>query len=1175
MPGAGLPVGASDRMNRLPDGTFRFSPRDLVAYLEGDFAAWCERMLAEGHGNGKVGARADAPAWAVPDAKDEEAALAARMGLDHELRYLNILRGREPRLVEIVRDEPADEGQTTAAMAAGAPVIFQAHLTSGAWHGYPDFLVRCHGNGCPCGSGHYTPWDTKLARSAKPHFLIQLCAYADMLEAVRGYRPGEVVFVLGQGDERSYPTRDYFFYYRQLRRSFADFQTGWRPDRVPDPGLDRGWGRWETAAEQRLESSDHLSRVAGISRGQVRRLEEDGITTLTALAAAQPARKISKVSPPVFERLRSQARLQLESAGQQMPRWQLRPPVPEEPRRGLAQLPEPCDGDVFFDMEGFPYAERGLEYLFGVVTVDEITPKFRAWWAYDDVEERVAFERFIDWVMERRRRWPSLHVYHYAAYEESAIKRLMGKYATRETEVDELLRQGVLVDLYALVRQGFLIGTASYSLKHVERLYLPERTGPVLSAGGSVVEYQRWIDSGEPRDPEASPILQGIRDYNRVDCESLWGLRSWTLDRRRESGIAFVPDPLRDDEPEEPDPERAEVEALAGRLVARGTARLETEPEEGRLDQLVGWLVEFHRREEKPMWWRMFNRHEMTVEDRKEDRDCLGGLSRTNRPAWTIKKSAGHEYSYDATQETRVRVGSRCYIAGTEMSCTVEAMDEDKGLIELKIGKANLLPQYLCLIPAEHVPAEGIKTAVAAYAAAWERGEVASRAVDDLLRRRPPRIAGHDGGRLVRPEDDLVVRTRDLVTRLDGSTLCIQGPPGTGKTYTAAAIIVELLRRGARVGVTAQSHKVILKLMDTVIEAMAREGVTARLCKVTGKDESPLPDGGPIEAVESADVIDVLGDGAVLVGGTAWVFSRPELVGRFDYLFVDEAGQVSLASAVAVGQSARNLILIGDQMQLAQPLQGSHPGETGLSCLEYLLHGRATVPPDLGVFLARSRRMHPDVCRFVSEAIYDGRLDSIPETSRHRVLRSPATSLVPAETGVVWVPVAHDGCTQSSDEECDRIVEIVGELLTRRVVDRDGTERPMTPHDILIVAPFNLQVRCLRGRLDERVRIGSVDLFQGQEAPVVIVSLCASTLDEAPRGASFLLSPNRLNVAVSRAEALAIVVGSPELVDVRCRSVEEMKLVNLLCHLVQYAEETTGVLPIDLTLGSPLPAGRQ
>jgi uncharacterized protein len=598
------------------------------------------------------------------------------------------------------------------------------------------------------------------------------------------------------------------------------------------------------------------------------------------------------------------------------------------------------------------------------------------------------------------------------------------------------------------------------------------------------------------------------------------------------------------------------AEQLAARLRDRSQAP-GGDAEAARLDDLIGCLVEFHRREEKPMWWRMFERHEMTVEERYDDRDCLADLSRTATPPRVIKQSQGQEYRYDPAQETKLGVEDNCYVAGTKLECQIVRMDEDAPLVELKVGPKKSLPDRLCLIPNEWVPAGLIKQAVFRYAEAWERGEVASQAVDDLLRRRPPRIAGHGGGPLVGPDDELLPRVCDLAARLDGGTLCIQGPPGTGKTYTAAAVIVDLLRQGRRIGVTAQSHKVILNLMDAVVEALEREGVTAPLYKVVGQDEDPLPQGSVIRALKSKDVAGVLGDGAVLVGGTAWVFSRAELAGCFDDLIIDEAGQVSLANAVAVGLSTRNLILVGDQMQLSQPTQGTHPGETGLSCLEYLLHGRATVPLDLGVFLGRSRRMHPDVCRFVSDALYDSRLKSIPATERHRVLRGPGTTLVPAETGIVWMPVAHDGCTQSSDEECDAIVAIVEELLGRAVVGREGPARPMTPGDILIVAPFNLQVRCLRDRLDTRVRIGSVDKFQGQEAPVVIVSLCASTLDEAPRGASFLLSPNRLNVAVSRAEALAIVVGSPELIDVRCRSVEEMRLVNLLCHLVQYAEETT------------------
>jgi uncharacterized protein len=407
----------------------------------------------------------------------------------------------------------------------------------------------------------------------------------------------------------------------------------------------------------------------------------------------------------------------------------------------------------------------------------------------------------------------------------------------------------------------------------------------------------------------------------------------------------------------------------------------------------------------------------------------------------------------------------------------------------------------------------------------------------------------------VRATDETVARACELVTRLDESTLCIQGPPGTGKTYTAAAMIVELLSRGARVGITAQSHKVIMNAMRSVAKAMTARKVTARLYKVGDHEDDPLVEQGTVQVVENEEVRGALAGGGCLVGGTAWLFSREELVGEFDYLFIDEAGQFSLANAVAAGQAARNLVLVGDQMQLSQVTRGCHPGDTGLSCLEYFLAGKATIPQHLGIFLAETRRMHPDVCRFVSDAVYEGRLVTIPDTARHRVLRSSATSLVCMETGIAWVPVEHDGCDQKSDEECEKIVAIVEELLGRRVVDRTGIERDMTEGDILVVTPFNLQVRCLREGLRSGVRVGTVDKFQGQEAPVVIVSLCSSTLEDAPRGASFLLDPNRLNVAVSRAEALAIVVGCPELMDVRCRSVEEMRLVNLLCHLVQYAED--------------------
>ncbi len=569
-------------MKALPDGSFRYSPRDLIAYLDGDFAAWCERMYAEGQRTN--GARsAAAPAWAAqPDAQDEEMKLAATKGDEHERRYLEQLRTQYPGMVEFGRDDADGESRTLEAMAAHAPVIYQAHLAADGWGGFPDFLYLCGGDD-GCGGRHYTPWDTKLARSAKPAFLIQLCAYADMLEAMHGYRPPEVVFVFGGGEVRRFSTRDYFHYYRQLRRAFAAFQSDWDPARRPEPGLDRSWGRWEKTAEGLLRESDHLSLVATITRGQVRRLEDAGIATMTALGGCDGGRRVPKVTDAVFQRLRDQARLQIESRGLDRPRWVPRPPDSHEPRRGLALLPPPSAGDVFFDMEGFPYAAGGLEYLFGAVTVGENgKPEFHDWWAHDDREERAAFEGFMDWLVERRTRYPDLHVYHYAAYEQTAVKKLMGKYATREDLVDDLLRADVFVDLYKVVKQGFVIGTPSYSLKEVEHLYLDERTGSVFSAGGSIVEYQRWIDSGEPRQWRRVARAPG---HPRVQPRGLRvGPRSPELAAgaaARERARVHAADPLRTEAPA-PSPERVAAEALADRLVQRGLGREETELGDGR-----------------------------------------------------------------------------------------------------------------------------------------------------------------------------------------------------------------------------------------------------------------------------------------------------------------------------------------------------------------------------------------------------------------------------------------------------------------------------------------------------------------------------------------------------------------------------------------------------------------
>ena len=1152
-------------MHRLPDNSYRFSPRDLIAYLEGDFAAWCERHHAERSHNGGNGAHPNGTY--LPELPDEEMELVFRRGLEHEAAWLAVLKARHPGLVEIARGDGSDGGDgahdaTWLAMKNGAPVIFQGELRAAPWMGIADFLHRLDGP-CTLGTWFYEPRDTKLSRSAKPYFLLQLCAYAEMLEAMQGHRPARFGFVFGDGSETSFRTADVWHYYQRLKRSFEGFQQDWHEHAQPDPALDRTHGRWSATAERLLDERDDLSLVANITRSQIVRLREAGIDTVALLAAIGDT-TIPRMTSATLATLRAQAAMQLRSRATGTLQWGFRAPDPERPRRGLALLPPPSANDVFFDIEGFPFAPGGLEYLFGVVTVDEDAPRFRDWWAHDDMEERRAFEQFVDWVYARWQADPTLHVYHYAAYERTALTRLMGKYATREHEVDQLLRHAVLVDLYPVVLQGVVIGAPSYSLKRVERLYMTPRTGDVVSAGGSVVEYQKWLDEHESPDPAVSPILGRIRNYNKVDCESTVGLRDWLLDRQRDAGVAWLPPTAAGAEVEQPlAPSPAEV--LARILLARAEEQEEREEEEEeeeeeekkdedgageRVTSLLAWLLEFHRREEKPWWWWYFERMDASEEELFDDAECLAGLVRTETPLRAIKRSMGYEYRFDPDQETKLRDGEGCAIAGTDdEKCTIERfVDRDAGLVELKVGPGRSLPDRLSIIPASLIATTPQREAILRYVTRWADDPQTHPALADLIERRPPRLTGAVSSLRIDEAGDLTAQAIDVARRLDHSTLCIQGPPGTGKTTTAAEMILALLADGKRVGIVANGHQVILNLMERIATRGDELEMPPILVKVGGDGDHQLIVSGRAQHIESKAAAGVIAAGPLVIGGTAWLFSRPELAGTLDYLFMEEAGQFSLANAVAVGASAANLILLGDQMQLAQPTQGSHPGESGLSALEYLLEGHATVPKELGIFLGTSYRMHPDVGRIISDAYYDGRLASAPSTASNRIIGADETS-IGLEAGVRFMPVDHAGCTQDSDEEVGAIEAIVKELLGCAVTVKGASSRPMTLNDILIVAPFNMQVRTLKQRLGPAARIGTVDKFQGQEAPVVIVSMCASTLDDAPRGSEFLLSRNRLNVAISRAQALAVVVGSGRLGDVRVRSVEEMQLVSGWCRI--------------------------
>ena len=563
------------------------------------------------------------------------------------------------------------------------------------------------------------------------------------------------------------------------------------------------------------------------------------------------------------------------------------------------------------------------------------------------------------------------------------------------------------------------------------------------------------------------------------------------------------------------------------------------------------------------MWWRMFDRAKATSEELRDDPACIEGVQATGR-SMPEKLSLVQAYRFDPSQECKLAAGDKAKVMFTHnlnAKFTLVELDASAGSLHLKIGKKGLdekcagaFPHQGSLIPDEHVPATPIQTALTEVVAGHLSGNLHPPVAALLNRMAPVTPLQHDD----ESPTEAAIRIADL---MNGGCLVIQGPPGTGKTFTASQVITSLLASGRKIGIASNSHKAVMNLLAACGDAANQCGFQLQGLKVGGEADDPLfachpvvhyvPDAGQARQMYTSGVI----------GGTAWLFTRPEWQGALDFLFIDEAGQVALANAVAMARCAKNLVLLGDQMQLEQPVQGSHPGDAGLSALQYALKDmdaslpdspimHAVVPPNYGLFLGESRRMHPAVCRFISESMYEGRLVSHPDCARQRIVVPPdANGLITSGSGIVFSGVEHDGNIQQSDEEVERVMIIFQELLGRLYTDKDGATRPLALEDMLFIAPYNAQVRVLKVALPAGARVGSVDKFQGQEAPVCILSLCSSYGEYGSRGLAFILDRNRVNVAISRAQCLAVVVADPRIAGATPGTLEEMMLINMFCKL--------------------------
>jgi len=1123
----------------LVDDTMHLTATDLVGHLGCRHLTSLETAAATG-------------AASRPHSWDPLLEILWERGARFEQEYCSHLGATGLELVRIdgIRVDDAALAETSEAMRRGVPVILQAALASGRWRGRADVLRRVE-RPSNLGAWSYEALDTKLARETKAGAILQFCLYSELLAAAQGVRPEHVHVVSPWNDfeHKTYRVADYAAYFRKARRGLEEAIDGGIDNALyPHPVERCDICDWRPTCDARRRADDHLCLVAGISKVQIGELGRNGIATVAGLAEMPlPLRwKPERGAKNSYGRIREQARIQVEGrlAGKLVHEM-----LPVFPECGLSRLPEPCPGDVFLDLEGDPFIGMGgFEYLFGYAFRNEDGQEaYRADWAFDAEQEKAAFEQLIDFLGERLRSWPGMHVYHFAPYEPAALKRLMGRYATREDEVDRLLRGQVFVDLYAVFRHACRASVETYSIKNLEPLYGYDREAHLQRANHALARMQAYLELGGTAVEEDD--RQTVQGYNRDDCVSTWRLRDWLEGRR--AGLVDqgteVPRPAAPSG--DPGASVSEWQARIAPVVASLLGGIPADPADRSAAEQGKWLLanmlDWHRRELKAVWWEYFRLADLTAEELLDERAAISGLTFVGNFGGTAKVPI-HRYSFPP-QETELRGGEKLKSRGGSDFGSVVALSVEERWVDIKkmaktasehadavfshkvVGTDEQQGSLLRL--AEHVLSGGME------------GGGCYRAARDLLMRAPPRLGGEPIQ--VEGEGSAEAAAR-LAALLGAGVLPIQGPPGTGKTFTGARMILALVKAGRTVGVTANSHKVVRNLLDEVLKAAKADGAVVQCIQKLSEHEDDVP--GLTFTKDNSRIFSSIGAPCQVAGGTSWLWAREEAFEAVDVLFVDEAAQMSLANVLSVAQAGKALVLLGDPQQLDQPMKGSHPEGTDVSALHHLLGGQQTITPDRGLFLDTTWRLHPDVCLFTSEMFYEDRLHSRLGLERQRVNSRGSVS----GTGLCFLPVPHEGNKSSSPEEAEVVASLVWSILASvpTWIDRDGREQPVGLADVLVIAPYNAQVFELQERLPD-ARIGTVDKFQGQEAPIVIYSMTTSTYADAPRGMEFLYSLNRLNVATSRAQCICVLVASPGVMEAECRTPRQMQLANAYCRYLE------------------------
>jgi len=1114
---------------------------------------------------------------------DEMSRYLQEMGKKYEAKFGEILQAKNLDVCHL-KGEISEKSyeNTLLTLNKAHDFVSQVFLNSKKLYGVADYLMKVSSKS-DLGNFSYEPVEIKLATFEKPSYILQSIAYCELLNNVLGRIPENFHLHLGGGKFKTFKTKYFYDWYKNIEDKYERFLSKFSIDEPLDylPG---DHGKWNKFVQEKLKEKGDIIQVHAMRLDQRKKFNEAGIKTIFDLKNIDLNNHKVDLNNGLIKRFKNQATLQLRTTSEDNPAFEIRPI--NEQDKGLNLLPIKNDGDMFFDFEGYPdplTAEK-IEYLIGITFKDkEGKYIYKSFWAHNMDDEKKAFSEFVEFIKERKINYPSGKLFHYGNYEKNALGNLAAKHQIHIETIDDWLRSEYLIDLFPITKNAMILGAGSYSIKYVERIYLKDlRKEEISTAGDSVIQYANWINLKDEK------ILDSIEAYNKQDCDSTQKLRDFLLDLPEYKKLKSINQKVKPYNDNYLSVEEININALDKEAKKfRENYQLTELKNKENLRKLISELIPFHPSEERVEFWEFFARlNDKTPEELTSDGEVI--VNCKFQKIIEIKNSLGLVYSFNENQVIKIQSdldfkNDFCLapIQTTASNLLIKeaiktddgkyflklkgSLDEENKNFTLKISRANLekykINQYeeINIYKFPSVISQYMESDCSLQAQSWNNGSSSiSKAFLNFLDRKSVKGISELNEKLSNKENNSD-EISNFLFDLKDETLAIQGPPGTGKTTFTAELISKLIEKGLRVAISSNGHKAINNILLKVENFCKLNSIRGNLYKRSSSssirdDELYFMNSSITASTTYRQDIDVL-------GATVFSLSKQDYFGQpFDYLIIDESGQVSSANLLYMSQCAKNILLVGDQQQLSQPKKASHPGDSGLSCLEYFMNGEDIVPTDKGFFLPKSWRMPPDLTNVVSRMFYEGRLEPEMANSVNKVFWSGKTS------GLEFFPVKHKSQNSSfSIEEAEYIYHLLKKIIgseyqfisnstKSKNQDMNLEKKVISPEDILVTTPYNAQKNLLQKELKGLADVGTVDKFQGLEKPIAIYSLASTDSENAPRGLSFVLNANRLNVAISRAKCLSIVVGSPELANCMPKNVEEAKQLSRFCKILRFMD---------------------